>query len=129
MSSILTWNKIVISISLPTIFRFLPRRLRRWRIEIFFKWIKQNLKIKTFYGQSENAVKSQIWIAICVYLLVCILKKELQISRPMSEILQILSLFLFDKTPIFTLLNDDSSQIKTNHNDEQLVFPGFTLGH
>ena len=78
----------------------------RWRVELFFKWIKQNLRIKTFYGTSPNAVKTQIWIAISVYVLVAIMKKPLALDRSLSEILQILSLTLFEKTPVFTVLTD-----------------------
>ena len=69
-----------------------------------FKWLKQNLRIKTFYGTSPNAVKTQIWIAISVYVLVAIMKKQLALDRSLSEILQILSLTLFEKTPVFSAL-------------------------
>ena len=74
----------------------------RWQVELFFKWIKQNLRIKSFYGTSENAVKSQIWIAITVYLLVAIIKKRLNIEDNLHTIFQILSLTLFEKNPNFT---------------------------
>jgi hypothetical protein len=77
----------------------------RWWVELFFKWIKQHLRIKSFYGVSENAVKSQIWIGICVYLLVAILKKKLHLSQSLYQILQILSLTQFEKTPVFTLFS------------------------
>jgi IS4 transposase len=77
----------------------------RWQVELFFKWIKQNLRIKTFFGLSENAVKTQIWIAVSVYVLVAIVKKELKLERSMSQILQILSLSLFEKTPLFEALS------------------------
>jgi hypothetical protein len=77
----------------------------RWRVELFFKWIKQNLRIKAFYGQSVNAVKTQVWIAISVYVLVAILKRELKIDRSLTEILQILSVTPFEKTPIFQPLS------------------------
>jgi transposase len=77
----------------------------RWQVELFFKWIKQNLRIKTFFGLSENAVRTQIWIAVSVYVLVAIVKKELKLERSMSEILQILSLSLFEKTPLFEALS------------------------
>jgi transposase len=87
----------------------------RWRVELFFKWIKQHLRIKSFFGTSENAVKTQIWIAISVYALVAILKKELKIDRKLSEILQILSITLFEKLPIIQILTD----IKINaENDD-----------
>jgi hypothetical protein len=72
----------------------------RWRIELFFKWIKQHLRIKSFFGTSQNAVKTQVWIAVCVYVLVAIVKKELALTRSLYEILQILSVTLFEKTPI-----------------------------
>jgi len=77
----------------------------RWQVELFFKWIKQHLRIKAFYGTSDNAVKTQVWIAISVYVLVAIVKKELRIERSLSDILQILSLTLFEKTPLFEALN------------------------
>jgi len=76
----------------------------RWQIEIFFKWIKQYLRIKTFFGITENAVKTQIWIAISVYVLVAIVKKELKIELSLGEILQILSIVLFEKVPITQVL-------------------------
>jgi Domain of unknown function (DUF4372)/Transposase DDE domain len=76
----------------------------RWQVELFFKWIKQHLRIKAFYGNTENAVKTQVWIAISVYVLVAIMKKELQLKRSLYEILQILSVTLFEKTPIFEAL-------------------------
>jgi hypothetical protein len=82
----------------------------RWQVELFFKWIKQNLHIKSFYGTSENAVKTQVWIAISVYVLVAIVKKELGVERSLSEILQILSLTLFEKTPIFQALSEQKPQ-------------------
>ena len=72
----------------------------RWQIELFFKWIKQHLRIKAFYGTSQNAVRTQIWSAIAVYLLVAILKKRLHLDSSLYTILQILSLTLFEKTPI-----------------------------
>jgi hypothetical protein len=76
----------------------------RWQVELFFKWIKQHLRIKAFYGTSDNAVKPQVWIAISVYVLVAIVKKELGIDRSLYEILQVLSLTLFEKLPIFQAL-------------------------
>ena len=76
----------------------------RWQVELFFKWIKQHLRIKAFYGTSDNAVKTQVWIAISVYVLVAIIKKEHKLDRSMNEILQILSLNLFEKTPLFSAL-------------------------
>ena len=82
----------------------------RWQVELFFKWIKQNLHIKAFYGTSDNAVRIQVWIAISVYVLVAIITKELRVERSLSEILQILSLTLFEKTPIFSLLSESKPQ-------------------
>src|SRR5207248_6210240 len=76
----------------------------RWQVELFFKWIKQHLRIKAFYGTSDNAVKTQVWIAISVYVLVAIVKKELRLERSLSDILQILSVTLFEKSSIFTAL-------------------------
>ena len=77
----------------------------RWRVELFFKWIKQNLRIKKFYGNSVNALKTQVWIAVSVYVLVAILRKELKLDRSLTEILQILSVTPFEKTPIFQTLS------------------------
>ncbi len=83
----------------------------RWQIELFFKWIKQHLRIKSFYGTSQNAVKSQIWIAVSTYLLVAIVKKELRIDLPLYTILQIMSLVQFEKNPILQVLS--TSDYKT----------------
>ena len=80
----------------------------RWQIELFFRWIKQHLRIKAFYGTSANAVKTQVWVAISVYVLVAILKKELRLERTMTEILQILSLTLFEKVPISQVLSQSA---------------------
>ena len=93
----------------------------RWRIELFFKWIKQHLKIKKFWGHSENAVKTQIWMAICTYLLVADLKKQLNLSASLYEILQILSVSLFDKTPVNQLLMKHDLQIQKNQLHNQLM--------
>lgn len=77
----------------------------RWQVELFFKWIKQHLRIKAFYGRSDNAVKTQVWIAISVYVLVAIVKKELRLDRSLYDVLQILSVTLFEKMPIFQALS------------------------
>ena len=77
---------------------------QRWQVELFFKWIKQHLRIKAFLGTSENAVKTQIWIAVCTYVLIAIVKKRLKLSHSLYEILQILSLTMFETTPINQLL-------------------------
>lgn len=92
----------------------------RWQVELFFKWIKQHLRIKAFYGTSENAVKTQIWIAITVYVLVAIVKKRLKIEASLYTILQILSLTLFEKTPLNQLLKYPELQANTPENDNQL---------
>jgi hypothetical protein len=94
----------------------------RWQVELFFKWIKQYLRIKAFYGTSINAVKTQVWIALSVYVLVAIVKKELRIDRSLGEILQILSIGLFEKTPILQAFSNDSAKIEntTNHNQLSL---------
>jgi len=77
----------------------------RWQVELFFRWIKQHLRIKSFYGTSPNAVKTQVWIAICIYVLVAIIRKELKVKHSLHEILQILSVSLFEKTPIIEALS------------------------
>lgn len=93
----------------------------RWRIEIFFKWIKQYLRIKTFFGTTKNAVKTQIWIAISIYVLVAIVKKELKIKLSLGEILQILSIVLFEKVPITQVLTKTMSQNKNIQSHNQLL--------
>jgi len=93
----------------------------RWRIEIFFKWIKQYLRIKTFFGTSENAVKTQIWIAISIYVLVAIVKKELKIELSLGEILQILSIVLFEKVSITQVLTKTMPQNKKFQFHNQLL--------
>ncbi len=93
----------------------------RWQIELFFKWIKQHLRIKSFFGTSENAVKSQIWIAVSVYVLVAILKKRLNLSASLYEILQILSLTLFERTPLDQLLARIPPSSDQPENPNQLI--------
>ena len=85
----------------------------RWQVELFFKWIKQHLRIKAFYGYTENAVKTQIWIAVSIYVLVAIVKKRLALDGSLHEILQILSLTLFEQTPILRACGDATSQKKS----------------
>ena len=92
----------------------------RWQVELFFKWIKQHLRIKAFFGTNENAVKTQIWIAISVYVLVAIAKKRLGVEASLYTILQILSLTLFEKTPLDELLNDKALQNLDEENPIQL---------
>lgn len=97
----------------------------RWQIELFFKWIKQNLRIKAFYGLSENAVKTQIWIALCSYLLVAILNKTLGIEQSMSRILQVISVNVFSKDSIHQLLMKDITRHVHFDNPNQLLFNDF----
>lgn len=95
----------------------------RWRIELFFKWIKQHLRIKAFYGTSDNAVKTQIWIAVCTYLLIAILKKRLQIELPLYTILQVLSLSLFEKIPMNQAFQDwDYRNAESVSHNQLLIF-------
>ena len=97
----------------------------RWRVKLFFKWIKQYLRIKAFYGTSENAVKTQIWIAISVYVLVAILKKELKIERSLGEILQILSITLFEKVYMDQVLRSFNLQNELPASCKQLILFDF----
>jgi IS4 transposase len=83
---------------------------RRWQIELFFKWIKQHLRLRAFYGRSENAVRCQIWSALCAYLLVAILKKRNQIEKSLNEILQICSVSIFDQVPAMELFAKEPPQ-------------------
>jgi hypothetical protein len=93
----------------------------RWQVELFFKWIKQHLRIKSFYGASENAVKTQIWIAISVYVLVAIVRKRLGLEISLYQILQILSVMLFEKTPILQALQPPDSQGHLPESANQLI--------
>ena len=92
----------------------------RWQVELFFKWIKQHLRIKAFFGTSENAVKSQIWIAVSVYVLVAIVKKRLQLSASLYHLLQILSLTLFERTPLDQLLGQTVTDEMDQASGKQL---------
>ena len=100
----------------------------RWQIELFFKWIKQHLRIKAFFGRTENAVKTQIWIAVSAYVLVAIVKKELRISASLYTILQILSVSLFEKTSIFRALSDYEEKFISNSSQLTLLPDGETTG-
>lgn len=89
----------------------------RWRVELFFKWIKQNLRIKKFYGYSDNAVKTQLWIAVCDYLLIALLKKNLKLETSLNQILQILSISLFEKVDIrelFGIIKKGETKVISN---------------
>jgi len=92
----------------------------RWQVELFFKWIKQHFRIKAFYGYSENAVKTQIWIAVSVYVLVAIVKKRLALEGSLHEILQVLSVTLFEQTPILEAFGEVNSQEKYDEISKQL---------
>jgi hypothetical protein len=93
----------------------------RWRVELFFKWIKQNLRIKHFFGTTDNAVKTQVWIAICVYVLVAIVRKELRLELSSSQILQVLSVNAFEQVPLAELVAKTASQIDTSNSHNQLM--------
>lgn len=113
--SFLTNNRTLPALTITELYR------SRWKVELFFKWIKQHLRIKAFYGTSENAVKSQIWIAISIYVLVAIVKKRLKLTHSLYTILQILSLTLFEKTPIQQLFAGDLKNTQNNKLNNQLI--------
>jgi IS4 transposase len=95
----------------------------RWQIELFFKWIKQHLRIKAFFGKSENAVRTQIWIAVSIYVLVAIVKKRLKLPQSLHTILQILSVSSFEKTPISQLFFDlEDSEINSSTSNQLNLF-------
>jgi hypothetical protein len=93
----------------------------RWNVELFFKWIKQHLRIKAFYGTSENAVKSQVWIAVSVYVLVAIIKKQLRLDHSLYTILQILSITLFEKKPILQVFSENKYAFTEESSCKQLT--------
>lgn len=101
----LTNNFILPALTIASLYK------ARWRVELFFKWIKQHLRIKAFYGTSENAVKTQVWIAVCVYVLIAILKKRLNTTKSLYTILQVLSLSQLEKEPLYDLLSQQNYQI------------------
>lgn len=96
----------------------------RWQLELVFKWIKQHLQVKKFWGESENAVKTQIWIAICTYLMMAIIKKELKSEKSLYEILQIISVSVFDKSPFHQLLNENQFKMSAEPVSKQLILFG-----
>lgn len=98
----------------------------RWRVELFFKWIKQNLRIKKFYGYSDNAVKTQLWIAVCDYLLIAILKKHLKIEMTLNQMLQILSISLFEKVDIKQLFGIGAEEKTKVISNQGLLFKNLT---
>jgi transposase len=93
----------------------------RWHVELFFKWIKQHLHVKSFYGRSDNAVRSQLWISVCVYLLIAILKKQRELPQTLNEILHILSVTPFEKMPISSVFFDKITKIEPCSNPNQLT--------
>ncbi len=111
---LLTNNFSLPALTVATLYRY------RWQVELFFKWIKQHLRIKSFFGTSENSVKTQVWIAISVYLLVAIIKKRLGLKHDLYTLLQILSLTLFDKTPLLTLFQHSDDNLEMVHDVNQL---------
>jgi IS4 transposase len=94
----------------------------RWKVELFFKWIKQHLRIKHFYGTTDNAVKTQVRISVCVYVLVAIVKKQLETEKSLYSILQILSVNAFEQEPLHQILRDSPSRISEDGRCNQLVF-------
>jgi len=98
---------------------------KRWQVELFFKWIKQYLRIRGFYGRSENAVRCQIWSAICAYLMVAVVKKNLQIQKSLNEILQIVSVNIFEQIPLEELLATNPTvsdqEVDDNHFQNLLL--------
>lgn len=97
---------------------------RRWQIELFFKWIKQNLRIKAFFGTSDNAVKTQLWIAVCVYLLVAIVKKEMKLEPSLSTILQVVSVNVFQQEPLPQLFMQNDRVLPNTESPNQLMLCG-----
>jgi IS4 transposase len=94
----------------------------RWQVELFFKWIKQHLRIKSFFGTSDNAVRTQIWIAISVYVLVSIIKKRLNINHSLYAMLQVLSVTMFEKMPLTELLTDIQRFDKCDQGGQSTMF-------
>lgn len=111
---LLTNNFSIPALTVAALYRY------RWQIELFFKWIKQHLRIKSFFGTSDNSVKTQIWIAITVYVLVAIVKKRLGLKQDLYTLLQILSLTLFEKTPLLSLFQRPYYNLDMVHNANQL---------
>ena len=111
----LTNNFVLPALTIAKLYKY------RWQVELFFKWIKQHLRIKAFFGISENAVKSQIWSAICVYVLVAIIKQRLGLTASLYEILQILSLTLLENTELFCLFHDHPTQNTPQDISNQLT--------
>jgi hypothetical protein len=114
----LTNNFDLPALTIPLIYK------RRWQIELFFKWIKQNLRIKAFFGTSDNAVKTQLWIAVCVYLLVAIVKKEMKLEPSLSTILQVVSVNVFQQEPLPQLFMQNDRVLPNTESPNQLMLCG-----
>ena len=115
----LTNNTVLPALTIAALYK------SRWQVELFFKWIKQHLRIKRFFGTSENAVKTQIWCAVATYVLIAIVKKELQLDASLYACLQILSVSIFEKTEISCALQPDRSQREIATNANQLILFDF----
>jgi hypothetical protein len=111
---LLTNNFSIPALTVAALYRY------RWQIELFFKWIKQHLRIKSFFGTSDNSVKTQVWIAISVYVLMAIIKKRLHLKHDLYTLLQVLSLTLFDKTPLLTLFQQAEYNLQLDRDVNQL---------
>jgi hypothetical protein len=111
----LTNNMTLPALTICTLYK------QRWQVELFFKWIKQHLRIKRFFGNSQNAVKTQVWTAVATYVLVAIVRKRLNLDLSLHAILQILSVTPFEKTPLFPLLSDLQTPDDNPHDDKQLI--------
>jgi len=111
----LTNNFVLPAITIAKVYK------SRWQVELFFKWIKQHLRIKAFYGTSENAVKTQIWIAVSIYVLMAIIRKRLDLEASLYQILQILSVTLFEKMPLLQVFQEDLSQTDLAEKTKQLI--------
>jgi len=110
----LTNNTVLPALAIATLYK------NRWQVELFFKWIKQHLRIKRFLGTSENAVKTQIWSAVATYVIIAIVKKRLSLSASLYTLLQILSVSIFDKMPILCALQPDPNRSIPEQPDNQL---------
>ena len=121
--NLLNNNEVISPQTVADLYRY------RWKVELFFKWIKQHLRIRSFLGTSENAVKSQIWIAITVYVLIAIIKKQLKIKAELYTILQVLSLTLFEKMPLEQLLGNEHYITHIRENAIQLNLLDNLSGH
>ena len=121
--NLFTNNEVISAQTVADLYRY------RWKVELFFKWIKQHLRIRYFFGTSKNAVKSQIWIAISAYVLIAIIKKQLKIKAELYTILQVLSLTLFEKIPIEQLLGNKHYMTHIHENAIQLNLFDNLTGH